>query len=170
MKFILSVLSTVIATCFLAIVGFLVLGAILQCEHEEMGTIFAFQFQNSTASSSTQPFCKECHQRFRATRFRGTPDDLSYLEVIREHSDGNEIVGGEYYTITAIVTLADYDFQKTTLKCKVESEDIVVAFSVEFKDGFEDAVALLDEGDEITFRGRLYDEGCGWTDCELLNN
>lgn len=137
-------------------------------EHKHV-KIFSFQFQGSTASSYVKPWCKSgrCYN-LGYTLFRGTPSDLSYLDVIKEHIGVDEIVGGEYYTVTAIISVADYNFQKTRISCKLQNEDIIVGFSVEFRDEFEDAVSLLDEGDEVTFRGRYYDEGCGFTDCELI--
>jgi hypothetical protein len=139
----------------------------LKCEHE-MGKQFSFQPQKSTAASHVKPYCKNCNNSFGYTMFRGTPDDLSYLEAVRAHSDRDEIVGGEYYTVTAVVTLGDYQVTETRIRCKVESGNIIVGFSVKFREGFEESVALLEEGDEITFRGRLYDEGYGFTDCELI--
>lgn len=148
------------------------------CKHEigessekdehEIGKMFSFQFEGSTAASYIKPFCEHDGHVYISTTFRGTPDDLSYLDVVAEHSDGDEIVWGEYYTVTATVTLADYDFTKTRVRCQVQSDNIIVNFSVEFRDGFEESVALVDEGDEITFRGRFYDEGCGFTDSELI--
>jgi hypothetical protein len=137
-------------------------------EHEH-GKIFAFQPQWSTAMSYIKPFCedgKHCYLGY--TLFRGTPNDLSYLEVIEDYSDGDEIIGGEYYTVSAIVILGDYDINRTRVRCRVQSENIIVDFSVEFREEFEEVVSLLDEDDKITFRGRFYDEGCGWTDCELI--
>lgn len=140
------------------------------CDHEEMGSIFSFQFENSTAASYIKPYCKNCDTYFgyNSVRFRGTPNDLSYLDVIRQYVDRPDIEGGKYYTMTANVLLGDYDIYRTRIKCEVERDGIVVCFSVEFQEEFEERVSLLQKGDEITFRGRLYDEGFGWTDCELL--
>lgn len=137
-------------------------------EHEH-GKIFAFGSENSTAWDYVKPWCKSgkcCYLGY--SLFRGTPSDTSYLDVIREHIDSEKIVGGEYYTVTARITLADYDFTRTSLGCRLQNDDIIVDFSVEFREEFEEAVGLLDEGDEVTFRGRFYDEGCGFTDCELI--
>lgn len=141
----------------------------VQSEKHEHGKIFSFQPKGSTAPSNVKPFCEsgEC-RNLGYTLFRGTPNDLSYLGAIEEHSDGSGMIGGEYYTVTATVVLADYDFTKTRVRCQVQSDNIIVNFSVEFRDGFEESVALVDEGDEITFRGRFYDEGCGFTDSELI--
>ena len=140
-----------------------------QSEKHEHGKIFSFQPQGSTAASNVRPFCENGdHYYLGYTLFRGTPDDVSYLEVIREHGGGKEIVGGEYYTITATVVLGDYDFDRTRIRCEVRSDGIIVNFSVDFQEVFEESVASFDSGDEITFRGRFYDEGCGFTDCELI--
>ena len=133
------------------------------------GKMFSFQFQGSTASSYVKPFCKQHPNEFYiGSRFRGTPTDLSYLDAVAKYSDSDKIIWGEYYTMTATVTLADYDSQRTRINCKVQSDNIIVGFSVEFRGEFEEAVGLLTEGDEVVFRGRFYDEGCGFTDCELI--
>ena len=141
------------------------------CQHEEMIKVFNFQFQNSTAFSYIKMYCRNCGNgySYKLTLFRGSPDDLSYLDVLMKNMEGEEIEGGEYYTVTAIVTLADYDFTRTRINCKMESENVIVCFSVEFRDGFEDSVDLLREGDTITFCGKLYEEGCGFMDCELIS-
>jgi hypothetical protein len=133
-----------------------------------MGKIFSFQFQGSTATSNVKPYCEKCNTYFQPKLFRGTPTDTSYLDVIDEHMDGDEIVGGEYYTMTATVAVGDHHLDKTRIQCKVQKGNITVWFSVEFQEEFEEAVALLKEGDEVTFRGRYYDEGCGFTDAELI--
>ena len=161
-------LTGLLLFCVFLPVVFLMVFTPEKCEHEDMGKIFSFQFAGSTAASRYEPYCKNCYEDFNNTRFRGTPDDLSYLDVIKEHSDGNEIVPGEYYIVTAIVTLGDYDYQRTRVNCRVENEDIIVGFSVEFREGFEEIVKSIQKGDEITFRGRFYDEGCGFTDAELI--
>ena len=139
-----------------------------KCEHKKMSTVFSFQFENSVATSYFKPYCKNCNHYFGYTLFRGTPNDLSYLEAVRQYIDESDIKSGEYYTMIATVSLADYDINRARIRCKVENEDIIVGFSVEFRGEFEEQVSLIREGDEITFSGRLYDEGFGWTDCELL--
>ena len=139
-----------------------------KCDHKEIGKMYSFQFENSTADHYVKPYCLNCGETFKSTSFRGTPVDNSFREAIAEHSDSIEIVGGEYYTVTAIVTLGDYDIHKTRINCKVQNETTIVAFSVEFGEGFEEAVALLEKGQEITFRGRFSDNGCSFTDCELI--
>ena len=119
--------------------------------------------------SYIKPWCKSGDCGYLGhTDFRGTPSDLSYLDVIKEYIDADEVVGGEYYTMVATVTAGGHDYSKVRINCKVQSEDIIVGFSVEFRDEFKDAVASLKEGDIVKFRGRYYDEGCGFTDCELI--
>lgn len=136
-------------------------------EHIE-GKKFSFQFQGSTAASYVKKYCNCNKHVYIASTFRGTPNDLSYLDTIRDHSDSDQILWGEYYTITATVALADYDINRTRVNCHVRSNDIIVNFSVEFRDGFEELINMYDEGDVITFRGRFYDEGCGFTDAVLI--
>ena len=136
-------------------------------EHIE-GKQFSFQFKGSTAMSFMKKFCNRPGHIHLASTFYGTPTDLSYLDAIRDHSDSNEILWGEYYTITATVTLGDYDYDRTRISCSVRSNNIVVGFTVDFREGFEDEVDLYDRGDVITFRGKFYDEGCGFTDAVLI--
>jgi hypothetical protein len=50
----------------------------------------------------------------------------------------------------------------------VENENFIVGFNVEFREEFREQIKLTEEGAEITFRGRFYDVGCGFTDCELI--
>ena len=159
--------------CIVLIGGFLGIGEALRCDHVDTWEVYSFQFENSTASNSVREVCKECHKNMaRPALFKGTLVDKSYLEAVKEHSDAQDFVPGEYYTITAIVTQADYDsVDKPRIGCKVENEDFLVGFSVEFREEFAEAVSYksLEKGVEITFRGRLYDEGFGFTDCELLS-
>ena len=54
------------------------------------------------------------------------------------------------------------------IKERSENDNVIVGFSVQFRDEFEEEISLIKEGDEITFRGKLYEEGFGWTDCELV--
>ena len=165
MKFITSLLTV----CFLCILSILIVGAVFACDHEAVENHFSFQPQKSTADSWSKLICRDCHQSMATYKsFRGTPNDTSYLEAIKVHGKASEILPGEYYTITATVTLADYNFDKTVIRCKVQSDNIIVNFSVEFRGEFEEAVGLLEEGDEVTFRGRFYDKGCGFTDSELI--
>lgn len=163
--------SLVLGCVFLPIL-FLILFTPEPCEHEDMVMKYSFSDYDSTSLSYVKTFCEKCNNYFGYTLFRGTPDDISYLEVIRASSDGNEIIGGDYYTVTATVQtrFVGYASESTWLNCKVESEDTIVGFSVEFQDEFRKQVSSIEEGDEITFRGRFYDEGCGFTDCELIEH
>lgn len=140
-------------------------------EHKHV-KIFAFSSHESTAYSSVRQWCKKgsCLNLMN-TLFRGTPSDLSYLDVIEEHFGVGEMVGGEYYTVTAKISLKFYNASfspRVYVNCRVENEDIIVEFNVEFREEFREQVALLEEGEEVTFRGRYYDEGCGFLDCELI--
>lgn len=139
------------------------------CYHEEKGKMFSFQFENSTAMSYIQPFCKNCTHYFGYSHFRDTPSDISYLGAVEEYILEDGIFGGRYCTMSATVALRDYDVTRTRVRCQIQNDDIIVNFSVEFREEFDEAVSAMSEGDEITFRGRLYDKGFGWTDCELIN-
>ena len=162
-------ITTIVMVFILAVILLLVFSASVVCPHEEMCKVFAFQFDGSTATSHIKPVCKNCSQYFEATRFRGTPNDLSYLEVVKEYIVEDEIVSGGYHTMTATVTIREHDTMRTRLNCSVGNEDIEVHFSVEFRGEFEEAVSALQIGEQITFRGRLDNTGFGWTDCELLS-
>lgn len=164
MKFLLSLTSVFI----LSIIIILVLTAVYGCDHSEMCKRFWFEFQGSTAYSSIIPFCKKCNVSYGYTNFKYFPNDDSYLEVVNSHIEDGEVEGGKYFTMNAKVALRDYSNDKTRIDCYVQSEDIIVSFSVDFKEGFEEAVSQLKEDDEIRFRGKYYEKGCGWTDCELL--
>lgn len=163
----LSYVASVTVTFLLIILVLLIVFTPAKCEHE-MGKRFSFQFEGSTASSHIKPYCKNCNQYFESARFRGTPNDTSYLGVAKEHTDKDEFVGGEYYTISAIVSMIDHDFDRVRINCKIGNDDVMVFFSVEFREEFEDQASLLQIGDEITFHGRLYDTGFGFTDCERI--
>ena len=133
------------------------------------GKKFSFQFEGSTALSFMKKFCNKPGHIYIASVFRGTPNDLSYLEVLQAHSDSSEISWGKYYTVTATVALADYNHDKTRINCRVESNNIVVVFSVEFREEFDDIIDLYKEGDVITFKGKFYDEGCGFKDAVVIS-
>lgn len=167
MKFIVSVG----VMCILLPILFLIMCTPKPCEHEDMATIYSFTSYDSPSNSSVRPYCRDCGERFDFSQFKGTPIDASYLSAIQEHSDGSEIVPGEYYTVTATVPQGFYGYLSQTvwLNCRVENADYIVSFNVEFREEFKEAVESIEEGAEITFRGRFYDEGCGFTDCELIN-
>ncbi len=136
------------------------------CKHEERREEYSFESQNATSPNYIgykKKFCKNCDYYFGNTYFYETPSDLSYLDLIREHSDGDELIDGEYYTMSATVNL-NYVYGIT---CRVENDDIRVYFSVDFREEFKEAVKLMETGDEITFRGKFDITSCDWTDCEL---
>lgn len=146
------------------------IGFHLKCDHDR-ATYYSFASMDSTAYSHVKQKCKNCNAMFTySSVFKGTPIDQSYLEAIEEHSDGVEIVPGEYYTVTAIVPLGYYGYGSDDLwlNCKVENEEFVVGFTAEFREEFAESVKSVEKGDTITFRGRFYDVGCGFTDCELI--
>lgn len=155
---------------FVIIIVAMIVSSTDKCEHENTVELYSFAAQNSTAHSNVRPYCRDCGEKFEYQLFKGELVDKSYLSAIQENSDGDEIVPGEYYTVTATVPLGFTAYSSNTvwLNCKVENEEFTVCFNVEFRDEFEEAVRLVEEGETITFRGRFYDEGCGFTDCELL--
>ena len=159
-----------LSALFAIIVVTLVTSVSEKCEHENMATMYSFSSYDSTAYSYTRPCCKDCGELFQYTNFKGTLVDQSYLGAIKEHSDGSEIVPGEYYTVMATVPLGYYAHtsNRVWLNCRVENEDYIVEFNVEFRDEFKDAIKLIEKGETITFRGKFYDMGCGFMDCELI--
>ena len=166
MKFFLSLFSGIFISILLVIAA----AFIFKCDHTDKITSFAFQPEKSTAMSSVKTICEDCNQRFYFQRFSDKPSDSSYIDIIKEHTEDNEFVNGEYDTIRAKVVFPDYDSLKTKIRCCVQQGNVYVYFSVEFKDEFEGAVSLLQEGDEITFYGRSALTGLSWTDCELVAN
>ena len=166
MKFI----TSLVLVCVLLPILFLIVFTPEPCEHEKAVTRYSFTSYDSTAHSDVSEYCRDCDKKFQRQLFKGTPIDQSYLSAIKEHSDGSEIVPREYYTVTAIVPLGYYEYisDKVRLNCMVENEDFIVGFSVEFREEFVELVKSVEKGEEITFRGRFYDTGCGFTDCELI--
>ena len=158
---------------------FMLIGAIViigndQCEHEESRRRYVFvpEYNFETEYSSAANFCKECGERVTTySQFKGELIDKSYLGAIVEHSDANEIVSGEYYTIRAVAPIgySGYGNKRVYLVCEVENDEYIVRFTADFREEFRVQVASIEEGDEITFRGRFYDQGCGFTDCELIS-
>ncbi len=171
MRFI-GYMASGVTACVLVLIIILVAFTPDKCEHEDMVTMYTFTSYDSTAYSDVRPYCRDCNKRFQYKLFKGTLLDQSYLDAIVEHSDANEIIPGEYYTVTAIVpqgyTQASYASTRVGLNCRVENEDFIVGFNVEFREEFKELVKLVEKGEEITFRGRFYDGGCGFTDCELI--
>ena len=167
-----QVIAVALVICLVLVGVFLGIGEALRCDHEETYTKIVFtSYDSIDGTSHTRPVCKECCKNFQYTNFKGTPSDQSYLEVIRANSDGSEIIPGEYYTVTATVPLGFYGYtsDKVWLNCRVENEDYMVSFNVEFREEFKEVVKLVEKKETITFRGRFYDVGCGFTDCELID-
>ena len=169
MKLMKFVISLMLICVFLPIL-FLIVFTPEPCEHEDMVTMYSFTYYDSTAHSNVRPYCRDCGKRYQYQNFQGTLIDQSYLSAIKEHSDGGDIVPNEYYTVTATVPMGftAYGSDRVQLNCKVENEDFIVFFNAEFREEFEELVRSVEEGDEITFRGKFYDEGCGFTDCEII--
>ena len=140
------------------------------CEHKDMVTMYSFSTHDSTVHSSVRPYCRDCDKRFEYSLFKGTLVDQSYLSALIENSDGYAIVPGEYYTITATAPrgFTAHSSGAAWLNCSVESEDFIVFFTAQFREEFAELVSSVGEGAEITFRGRFYDEGCEFVDCELI--
>lgn len=164
-----------IATAFLTLVFFVILSVWVvaiftpNCNHEESRCEYVLKSPDTVGNTGyIKKFCKDCDHYIGISYLHGIPTDKSYLEVIRDHSDGDELVDGVYYTMTATVTLAYY--YGIRINCKVENEDIAVYFSVSFRDEFKEEVKAINVKDEITFRGKFDAVSCDWTDCELINN
>ena len=164
MKFMLSLFSGI----FISIVLLILAAFVFKCDHTDKITSFSFQPEKSTAASSVKTLCEDCNQRFYFQRFRDEPSNGSYMDIVEEHTDDNEFVKGEYDTIRATVVFPDYDSMKTKIRCSVQKGNTYVYFSVEFKGDYEEAVSLLQEGDEITFYGKSALTGLSWADCELV--
>ena len=164
MKFLASLYGGMLASILII----LSLSLVFKCEHTDRVKLFSFQSENSTAMHYVKTTCEDCNQRFSSTVFRDIAPDDSYIGVLKEYTEDKKFVSGEYDTIRAKVTLADYDSPKTKIRCSVQQENIIVSFSVEFKNEFENAVSLLKEGDEITFYGKSSTTGLSWTNCELV--
>lgn len=159
-------------TCIVIVIVALIIFTPAPCDHEAVGTRYMFASYNESQRSSVNEYCKECRDRTTYySTFEGTPKDTSYLNAIREHSDGSQILPGKYYTVTATAPLGYYGSlsEKLKLVCEVENDDFLVRFSAEFREEFMEQIELIEDGDTVTFRGRFYDEGCGFTDCELIS-
>ena len=163
-------LASLVGTMVLCVMCLLLFGLFSRCEHEVVIDSFVFQPENNTAYSYTQRICENCNQTFTTYLFKGTPSNTGYVDVISENCEDKTFVIGEYDTITAKVSLADYDSLKTQLSCYVQEGNVDVWFIVEFKSEYEDAVSMLQEGDEVTFYGKCSDKTVHWTDCELVLN
>ena len=160
-------LTSIGLLCIFLPILILVLFTPEKCEHESV-TRYVFTSYDSTAKSSVCDYCKKCDTRISAySNFEGTLVDQSYLSAVIVHSDADEMIPGEYYTITAKVPLG-YTGYKNHLTCEVENEDFIVRFSAEFRAELWEQINAVEKGSTITFRGRFYDTGCGFTDCVLV--
>ena len=167
---IISSLLSALFICVLAIIILLVVFTPAKCEHVNMATKYSFVSYYETAHSSVRPYCRDCGELFQFQLFDGTPTDQSYLSAFEGHIDNSAIIPGEYYTVTATVTQKfHFEYEDAWLKCRLENADYIVGFSAEFREEFRETVGSIEDGEEITFRGRFYDEGCGFTDCELIS-
>lgn len=159
------------------IIGFVLFFIILvmannKCDHNEKQRRFHFVAENSSANSDMAVFCKVCGEQLTTyAQFKGTPDDKSYLSAFSGYIDSNEIIPGEYYTVTAAVRGEFYGIriEEPRLACQEENDDYEVLFSVGFKEEYRDLISSVKEGEEITFRGKFYTEGCGFSDCDLIS-
>ena len=164
MKFIITVLFL----CILSPILFLIVATPEKCEHQEV-TRYYFSTDDSVVHNSVCGFCTKCRTRLTPhSLFQGELVDKSYLTAMQEHSDGSEIIPGEYCTVTARVPLGFMG--SGGLACEVENEDYLVRFTAVFRAECIAQVELIEEGQEITFRGRFADRGCSFTDCELISD
>ena len=164
-------ITSISLICLALPILFLIIFTPKPCEHNDTVTRYVFSSEDCVAKSSAAEFCRDCDSRITGySLFEGTLVDQSYLEAIKEHSDGSEIVPGEYYTVNATVPLGYYGYGSNSLwlTCEVENADYIIRFNVEFKEEYRELVESVEEGEEITFRGRFYDKGCEFTDCELI--
>lgn len=151
---------------FIMLVAFVIVATPEPCEHKEVTRYF---FSTDGSNNSVCGFCTKCRTRLTPhSLFQGELVDKSYLTAMQEHSDGSEIIPGEYCTVTARVPLGFMG--SGGLACEVENEDYLVRFKAVFRAECIEQVKLIEEGQEITFRGRFADRGCSFTDCELISD
>ena len=166
-------LTSLILICIFLPILFVVVFSPEPCEHEDTILWYFFTSQDSVSNSDVCRYCKNCEKRISTySQFTGTPIDQSYLEALKEHSDTSEFVPGEYYILTATVPLGYINGssnKKAYINCEVENEEFKVRFTVDFKEEYEELVSQIQEDEVITFRGRYYNEGCGFTDAELID-
>lgn len=156
-------LTSLTTLCLLLPLLFLILFTPKPCKHKDTYKLYAFSSDN--VSNMYRPVCKDCDKHMQYSLFSGTPTDTSYIEPINEAADTESIIAGEYYTVTATVFLLDYSTPHTYLICVVKNENFTVRFTVEFREELTEAIA---EGDLIVFQGKFFDDGCGFTNCELI--
>ncbi len=161
----LKYISSVLLALFIFMAVVFAVSMSVKCDHPETYEVFAFQSQNSTATSYMKVCCKSCDKDLKTYVFTGTPEDSSYLDVI---NNGEPVVGGQYYTITANVGNGSYISLENRISCVIERDDVSVNFSVTFKEEYREKIDSLEDGDAITFYGKLSSDGFYWTDCDLI--
>lgn len=168
MRFISLVVTTTFVCIMLVVVAVIVFTP-EPCEHEDLVTWYSIA-SDDISYSTVRPYCRDCGEAFQYKSFKGELVDKSYLSAIIEHSDRSELVPGEYYTVTATAPLGftAYGSDVIALTCQAENEDFRLRFGVVFREEYKERVRAVKEGEEITFRGKFNDKGCGFSDCELL--
>lgn len=161
----LKYISSIFFGIVLLLVVAIFVGTVMQCNHPETFEVFSFQPQNSTAASSIKTYCDSCRKVLSVTTFRGEPEDSSYLDLV---NNGEQLVDGQYYTITAEVSFGTHLSSKNRITCSIKSEDIEVYFSVTFKEEYKEKIDLLKDDDTITFYGKYSSDSFHWMDCELI--
>ena len=158
--------SWLLGLLVLIVAPFLLLFPPEKCEHEEV-TRYYFSSDDSMVHNSVCSYCTKCDTRLSPySLFQGELVDKSYLQVMVDHSDDSEMIPGEYYTVTAVAPLGFMD--SVGITCEVENEEFLVRFSAAFRAEFKEQLGAIEKGQEITFRGRFYETGCRFTDCELI--
>ena len=160
----------VVARIFIvAIVYLQILLCIFSCEscrHYEHKEVYSF-VNHPNYLAYKQYHCKDCGY------FNGynnyiyeMPDKTPYLDLIRELVDCDVLIDGEFYTIKAIV---NNNYSLSSVRCKLEDENVIVYFSIYLKDEYKNNIKLLKSGDEITICGKFNSVTLEWIDCELIN-
>ena len=166
-------ISTVFWSMFLTVVAIILAAVIFtpKCRHEEVRAVYSFRSRSVISYKDTghiKWYCKDCDYYLGIDYLYGTPADKPYLDPLREYSGENELVDGEYYTMKAVVTSDIFDNSHQRIYAKVQNENVTLAFTIAFREGYEEELKSLQAGDEITFRGKFEAVGYDWTDCELI--
>ena len=142
-----------------------VIGIATKCDHD-IGTEYDFVPPNAYMYGSIRPYCQICGDKFRYQHIEGRLKDETYFELIAKYTDGNELVPGEYYTVTAI---ANYVYDSgDEISLKLEDDRFLIHLPVTFQEEFWEQVKSVEKGDEITFGGK-FTAIHGFTDCELID-
>ena len=168
MRFLFSLFSEVIALIFLGI--FLLIGFYMctHCDHEETRYVYIFQTNSTTGNSYYRTVCSDCDEIRKTTMFNGNPTNTAYLPVMAAHCGTSEMAPEEYYTVTATVSDSHSAYDKLRLRCYVEGETATVYFTATFPEEFLEDLQALEGKDTVTFYGKYYTQGCGFTDCILI--